>query len=184
MDMMATGVRTPVGIRIVAAVPVRLDALGTALRAVVERVQGTRSAVFESLGGEPRLELAPDPAALALHDVAPDLARSTADLLVSGGQIGEVERDGRRMRVRIAPDVNMPGMRPDTEPLRGPADQLRTATVRASSGGAPVPLAMLGRVGYVTEPAMIRTERGELVAYIYVDLTEGTDLSRYVEQAR
>jgi copper/silver efflux system protein len=184
MDMMATGVRTPVGIRIVAADAARLDALGTALRTVVTRVPGARGAVFESQGGEPRLTFEPDPGALALHDVDPVAARSTADLLISGGQIGDVERDGQRMRVRITPDVDMPGMRPGTEPLRGPADQLRAATVRASSGGPPVPLSILGRVGYAIEPAMLRTERGERVAYVYVDLSEGTDLASYVERAR
>jgi Cu(I)/Ag(I) efflux system membrane protein CusA/SilA len=184
MDMMATGVRTPVGIRVVAANPVRLDALGSALCGVVTRVPWTRSAAFESLGGEPWLEFEPDAAALALHSVDPHAARSMADLLVTGGQIGQLERDGRPMRVRIAPDVNMAAMTPDTEPLRGLADQLRAATVRASGGGPPVPLALVGRVGYVTKPAMLRTERGELVGYIYVDLTEGADLSSYIERAR
>lgn len=183
MDMMATGVRTPAGIRIIAANAARLDSVGTALRTMLARVPGTRSAVFESLGGEPRLEFWPDPAAMAQRNVDPALARSTADLLVTGGQIGDVKRDGRRLRVRIAPDVNMPSMTPGSEPLRGPADQVRAATVRAADGG-PVPLALVGRVGYATEPAMLRTERGELVAYIYIDLAEGADLSEYIERAQ
>jgi Cu(I)/Ag(I) efflux system membrane protein CusA/SilA len=185
MDMMATGVRTPVGIRVVATDPARLDSLGTALRAVVTRVPGTRSAVFESLGGEPWLEFDPDPAALALHHVDPVLARSTADLLLTGGQLGEVEQDGRRLRVRIAPDLNMPAMPgPAMERLRGPADQLREVTVRASGGGPPVPLALVGHPAYATRPAMLRTESGELVAYVYVDLSDGTDLAGYVERAQ
>jgi Cu(I)/Ag(I) efflux system membrane protein CusA/SilA len=61
MDMMSTGVRTPVGIRIVAADPTRLDALGAAVQKVAARVAGTRSAVFESLGGEPWLRFDADP---------------------------------------------------------------------------------------------------------------------------
>jgi copper/silver efflux system protein len=184
MDMMATGVRTPVGIRVVAADPARLDALGTSLRTMMARVPGTRSAVFESLGGQPWLTFQPDAAALARTHVDPALARATADLLIAGGQVGDLPNDGQRMRVRVAPDVNMPSMRPETEPLRGPADQLRDATVRASDGDPPVPLALLGRVGYAIEPAMLRTERGERVAYVYVDLDDGTDLQRYVESAR
>jgi copper/silver efflux system protein len=186
MDMMATGVRTPIGIRIVAADPTRLDALGTTLRTIVTRVPGNRSAVFESLGGEGWLDFDPDPEALALHRVDPALVRSTADLLLSGGQVGDLRLGGLRLRVRITPDVNMSSMMPGPamEPLRGPADQLREATVRASDGGPPVPLALVGRPRYVSKPAMIRTERGELVAYVYVDLTEGTDLAGYVERAR
>src|SRR5262249_10615243 len=61
MDMMATGVRTPVGVRIVAPDTARLGAVGASLRAIVSRVPGTRGAVFESLGGEPRLDFVPDP---------------------------------------------------------------------------------------------------------------------------
>jgi Cu(I)/Ag(I) efflux system membrane protein CusA/SilA len=185
MDMMATGVRTPLGIRVVATDPARLDALGTALRAVVARVPGTRSAAFESLGGEPWLHFEPDSEALAHHRVDGALAQGMADWLVTGGQVGEATLDGRRARVRVAADANMPGMPgPAMEPLRGPADQLREATVRASGGGPPVPLALLGRVGYAVAPAMIRTERGELVAYVHVDLAAGTDLESYVERAR
>src|SRR4029079_14085074 len=71
IDMMATGVRTPVGIRVVANTPARLGAVGVAhaarrlapvgaaVQAAVARVPGTRSAVYEGMGGEtrPRFEL-------------------------------------------------------------------------------------------------------------------------------
>lgn len=185
VDMMATGVRTPIGVRIVAADPARLDVLGTALRNVVARVPGTRSAAYESLGGEPRLGFEFDREALALHGVDPALARSTADLLVTGGQIGDVELEGRRMRLRIAPDVNMPSMPGmPAEPERGPADELRDVTVRASDGKTLVPLALVGRPKYGVVPAAVHTERGELAGYVHVDLAEGTDLMGYVDRAK
>ena len=184
MDMMATGVRTPVGVRIVADSAARLDALGTSVRAIVARLPDTRSAAFESLGGEPRLTFTPDAAAIARFHVDPDLARSTSELLVAGGQVGDAVIDGHRLRVRVTPDVDMPAMTPSPTPLRGPADQLRAATVRASSGGPPVPLALLGRVDYTSEPSMLRTERGEHVAYVYIDPTNSADISGYVDEAR
>jgi Cu(I)/Ag(I) efflux system membrane protein CusA/SilA len=186
MDMMATGVRTPVGVRIVAADPARLDALGTAVRAVLSRMPQTRGAVFESLGGEPWLDFEPDPGALARFHVDPEIARSMANLLVTGGQVGEVKEGGRPLRVRVAPDANMHamGMGPSAEPLRGPPDQLREATVRADGAGPPVPLGLLGRTRYVIEPAQIRTERGEMVGYVHVDLMEGLDVTSYVRLAR
>jgi Cu(I)/Ag(I) efflux system membrane protein CusA/SilA len=173
IDMMTTGVRTPVGIRVVAADPKRLEALGAAVRSAALAVPGTRSAVFESLGGETALAFAVDPAAVARTGVDPALAQATADLLVTGGQIGELALDGRRMRVRASPD----------ESERGAADVVRGATVRAAAAG-PVPLALLGHPTYVTRPATIRTERGELCAYVYVDLDAGTDLAGYVERAQ
>ncbi len=175
LDMMATGVRTPVGLRIVAADPARLDALGTAARAAVAAVPGTRSAVFEALGGETWLSFDLDAAGLARAQAGAARVEHVVDLLASGGQLGEMEVDGRRVRVRIRPEV------PDVRP-RGPADQLRELTVRA--GGQPVPLALLGRPAYVRRPAALRSERGELVAYVYVDLDEGVDIERYVQAAR
>jgi Cu(I)/Ag(I) efflux system membrane protein CusA/SilA len=186
MDMMATGVRTPVGIRVVASDPARLDALGTTLRALSARVPGTRSAVFESLGGEPWPEFVPDPAAMALHHVDPALVRSTAHLVTTGGQIADVMVDGRPSRVRVSADTFMPSMMAGEpgQPLRGLADQLREVTVRAEGGGPPIPLSLVGRVEYATRPAMIRSERGELVAYVYIDLTDESDVLGYVERAR
>ncbi|HLK39938.1 MAG TPA: efflux RND transporter permease subunit, partial [Polyangiaceae bacterium] len=185
MDMMATGVRTPVGVRVVASDPARLDAIGGEVRARLAKVPGTRSAAYESIGGEPRLELALDDAALEQYDVDPAEARSIVDLLSSGGLVRNVVSGGRAMRLRISPDVGMPSM--PGAPVaseRGPADLLRDATVRARGGGPPVPLSLLGRPAYLMRPSTIRTERGETVAYVYVDLEPGVDVAGYVVRAR
>ena len=189
LDMMATGVRTPVGIRIVSPDPARLDALGAAVRARVAAVYGAKSALYESLGGETWPTLEADPAELARYRVDPNVVRSTVDLLTTGGQIGEVEQDGRRLRVRLMPEP------PDVRP-RGLIDQLRAVTVRANGTpsrpagqpvslvGQPIPLALLGRAGYVRRPAALRTDHGELCAYVYVDLPPGADVQGFVERAR
>jgi Cu(I)/Ag(I) efflux system membrane protein CusA/SilA len=203
MDMMSTGgVRTPVGIRVVAANPVRLDAVGTALQKWAARLPGTRSAVFESLGGEPWLKFDADPASLALHKVDPALARSVADLVISGGQVGELSWEDKplqaRQPIRIAPFQAIHGheqvvprgkqryrfrVTPDMGMKREDADQLREVTVRSATG-QPVPLGLLGHPSYVTTPAAIRSENGELVAFVYVDLNPGTDVSSYVGAAQ
>ena len=177
MDMMATGVRTPVGVRIVAADRARLDALSAAVQTVVLDVPGTKSAVYESFGSETRLVFAPDEAATARFTVNPALVRSTAELLTTGGQVGEIELGGRRARVRLSLAASWPS---------NPEDLLREATVRSQGPGfgQPVPLAVLGRPSFVTEPSILRTERGELVTYIYVDLRNGTDVLAYVDRAR
>ncbi|HTA89606.1 MAG TPA: efflux RND transporter permease subunit [Polyangiaceae bacterium] len=203
MDMMSTGgVRTPVGIRIVAANPARLDAVGTAVQKWAAQLPHTKSAVFESLGGEPWLRFDLEPAALAKYHVDPALALSTADFVISGGQVSELTWHGPRgtefrpkrfvvehghhpgesslapdkqpYRLRVAPDMNM---------KRVDADQLREITVRSETGEV-VPLGLLGHPRYDTVPASIRTEDGELVAYVYVDPDSGTDVSSYVKEAQ
>jgi copper/silver efflux system protein len=177
MDMLATGVHTPVGIRIVAADSTRLEALGDELERLTTRLHGTKSAVFESIRAEPWPRFEPDPAALARHHVDPELAEDTAELVLSGGQLGELEWQGNPFRLRVAHDVHH-AMGKRT------ADHLRDVTVRSSDGsGQPVPLGLLGHPSFVPEPAMLRTERGELVAYVYVDLDESVDPKSYVERA-
>jgi Cu(I)/Ag(I) efflux system membrane protein CusA/SilA len=173
MDMMSTGIRTPVGIRIVAPDADRLAALGAAVRDVAARVPGTRSAVLEAEGGETWLQFVPDAAAMVQANVNPALVRSMADLLLTGGQVGEIARGGRPMRVRVDADLG----------LRGRLDRFRAVTIRAKGGASaqPVPLALLGRLGYETRPAVVRSDRGERTAYVYLDLDAGTDLAKYVD---
>ena len=205
MDMMSTGgVRTPVGIRLVASDPARLDAVGAALQKWTAALPGTRSAVFESLGGEPWLKFEPDAAALAEHGVDPALAEATADLVITGGQVGELSWQNTAFRTRHAkrfvpfdhsghghangeqPHGKQPyrfRVLPDMTMKREDADQLREVTVRGTNG-QPVPLGLVGHPTYVTAPAALRTENGELCAYVYVDLTPGTDVGSYVARAQ
>jgi Cu(I)/Ag(I) efflux system membrane protein CusA/SilA len=179
LDMTATGVRTPVGIRVVAPDLERLDALGTALQQMAMRIPGTRSAIFESLGGEPWPRFDADPAALKRHGVPPELVESTTHLMLTGAQVGDLNAGGQLYRVRVAPNGDESDMS-----HAGVVDRLRDVTVRAGGAGQPVPLALLGRASFVTTPAMIRTERGEQVAYVHVDLNEGTDVQNYVRSAQ
>jgi Cu(I)/Ag(I) efflux system membrane protein CusA/SilA len=182
MDMMSTGVRTPVGVRVVAADPARLDVLGAAVEAAVRKVPGTRSAVYEGLGGERRLGFELDAQALARWNVDPARVQAVADFVATGGAIGEIpaaEPNAKRpLPVRLnldAPWLHKP-----------PQDVLRDATVRAGRDGQgqPVPLAFLGRPKWVVAPAMLRSEHGELCGYVHVDLAEGTDLASYLSVAR
>jgi len=160
--------------------------------------------VFESLGGEPWLKFEPDPAALARHGVDPALAEATADLVITGGQVGELSWQNTAFRTRHPkrfvpfdhtghgrggeqpPHGRQPyrfRVLPDMSMKREDADQLREVTVRGANG-QPVPLGLVGHPTYVTAPAALRTENGELCAYIYVDLTPGTDVGSYVERAQ
>jgi copper/silver efflux system protein len=184
IDMMSTGVRTPAGVRIIADDPARLDELGAAVRAAVLRISGTTSAVYESLGGETRPIFEPDAEALARHHVDPALVRSTADLVLSGGQIGDTlqPEEGkapltRPLKVRLS--FSSPW------PPRPIEDLIREATVRGGpAADQPVPLGFLGRLRYVTVPAAVRAERGEMAGFVFVSLSDATDVGSYVERAR
>jgi Cu(I)/Ag(I) efflux system membrane protein CusA/SilA len=175
MDMLSTGVRTPIGVRIIAKDTARLAELCAAVRALAASVPGVRSAVCESLRDDSWLTYDPDPDALARYAVDPTLARDTADWMIAGGQLGEVEREGQRLRVQITPDVV----------ARSPADQLRGATIRGgeSSRAMRIPLGLLGRVTYQDHPASVRNEHGHLASYVHVDLARGVDPAHYTHAA-
>jgi copper/silver efflux system protein len=204
MDMMSTaGVRTPVGIRIVAASPERLEAVGTEVQRWVAQLPHARSAVFESLGGEPWLRLELDATAAEQHHVDPVLALSTADFVINGGQVDELTWHGaggtafrpKRFIIEhghhpgdsgIAPDRQQPyrlRVAPNMSMKPVDADLLREITVRSKTGQV-VPLGLIGHPVHATVPAMVRTENGEMVAYVYVDLDSGTDVATYVKTAR
>jgi Cu(I)/Ag(I) efflux system membrane protein CusA/SilA len=184
IDMMATGVRTPVGIRIVARDPARLAALGAVVADAARKVPPARSAFADDLGGETRLAFALDPAALARYEVDAERARRIADLVLTGGGLGQVKPDGqadadtgRRLSARLS--VDPPWLH------EHPQDLVREATVRAGRDGKgqPVPLGLLGRTKFEVVPAMLHAERGELSGYVYVDLADGADLDGYVARA-
>ncbi|HEY4997293.1 MAG TPA: efflux RND transporter permease subunit, partial [Solirubrobacteraceae bacterium] len=175
-DMMSTGFRTTVGIRIMSSERDRLAAVGRAAVAVAARVPGARSAVLESSDGEPRMAFDADADALRIHGADPSLVQATADLVIAGGHVGNVERGGRRVRVMVVPG---------SAGLRGQEDRLRDTTVRTGAApGQPIALALLGRPRFEDAPSVLRTENGERVAYVYVDLDDGVDPASYVDRAR
>ncbi len=188
MDMMTTGVRTAVGVRIVATDPARLDTLGAAVQTAAARVPGTKSANYESLGGEGRMTFEPDARAMERYGVDPELARSTARLILTGGRWEEARSAAAKGGATVGAD------RPRSVRLSLQApwhpkrleDVLRDATVRARAdrGGQPVALGLLGRPVLVSEPAVLRSEAGAPCAYVHIDLADGEDLSGYVERSR
>ncbi len=201
MDMMATGgVRTPIGIRIVAADPARLDAHrerpaevgGAPARYAERRVRVARRGAVAAVHARPgRPGAARRRSGAGPLDGRPGHQRRTGGGRgAAGGPTGPVDpvkllsfskmhhaaesRANQPERVRVVPDMRM---------VRQDADQLGQVTVHSASG-RPVPLALLGRPSYLTAPATLRTENGELVAYVYVDLAPGTDVASYVRDGQ
>ena len=144
IDMMSTGVRTPVGVRIVADDPARLDALGAAVRAAVRACPARRSAVYEGLGGETRLAVRAGSrqalarrarrsgATVARSDRRPRLRRRAASI---GRSVAREPGDAARRRTPRRRSRDRARCR-STAPVAGtkpPEDLLRDATVRAGA---------------------------------------------------
>ena len=180
LDMLATGIRTPVGIKVLGANLDAIERAGQAVEAVVRRVPGTRSALYErSLGGT-YLDIVPNRDALARYGLS---VEDVSDLLTRGigGEPVAVTVDGRQrfpISVRYAED------------FRSSPERLREALLPLPDRGKSSEPARLVRLGDIADvrvksgPPMLREEAGMLVGYVYVDIEPSHDIGTWVEQAR
>lgn len=173
IDMLSTGIRTPVGVKVMGTDLVEIDRLARQIEQVLKTVPGTSSAYAERTVGGYYLEIVPDRAALARYGVAiQDVHDTIATAL--GGQTVTTTVEGRQRFT-----VNMRYPRDLRDDPRGIA---RDVLVPLPAGGA-VPLGEVATLQPARGPTSIRTENGQLATYIYVDIRD-RDLGGYVADAK
>jgi Cu(I)/Ag(I) efflux system membrane protein CusA/SilA len=172
IDMLSTGMRTPVGVKVLGDDPEVIERVGEAVAAALRAVPGTRSVFAERPEGGLYLDIEPDREALARYGLSIDELHRTLMAAVGGENVGTLVEGRRRFPV----NVRYP------RELRDDPDLLGRVLV-ATSTGVQVPLHELAELRLVQGPAMLRTEDGFLAGYVYVDVT-GRDLGSYVEEAR
>jgi Cu(I)/Ag(I) efflux system membrane protein CusA/SilA len=173
IDMLSTGIRTPVGIKLFGPDLATLDSLSRKIEAAVRPVPGTTSAYAERVTGGHYLEIEPDRAALARYGLmVGDLQQTVAAAL--GGEQVTTTVEGRE---RYSVNIRYP------RELRGsPEDIAREVLVQGSNGPA-IPLGQIARVAVTQGPPMVRTENAQLVNYIYVDMHD-RDIGSFVADAQ
>jgi copper/silver efflux system protein len=199
VDMLTTGIRTPVGVKVFGDDLERIEEVGRSIEARLRGVEGTRS-VFadrETLGAY--VDFVPDRAALARYGLTVMDVMAQVETAI-GGMVVDQTIEGRQ---RFTINVRYPReLRTDMASLErvlvpvgagggmAPGGGAGMAGMGAgsgipSSGGAvtQVPLAQLGRFEVRSGPPMIKDENGSLVGYVFVD-TSDSDLGGYVERAR
>ncbi|MCG7363008.1 efflux RND transporter permease subunit [Roseomonas sp. ACRSG] len=172
-DMLSTGIRTPVGVKVYGPDLAGIDRLSREVEAAVRTVPGTTSAFAERVEGGYYLEIEPDRAALARHGLmVGDLQETIATAL--GGEPVTTTVEGR---ARYTVNVRYPrGLRSDPQ---GIAAQVLVQNTQ----GAAIPLGQLAAVSLKRGPPTIRTENAQLVNYVYVDM-HGRDVGGYVADAQ
>ncbi len=178
IDMLATGIRTPIGIKVFGKDLVEMERIAREIETVVKDVRGTTSAYAERLTGGYYLDIEPDRAALARYGLA---VGELQDVIMTalGGEMVTLTVEGRE---RFGVIVRYPReLRSDPQAI---ATQVLVPTmVEAGQAPAMVPLGELARVKVNKGAPAIRTENALLSAYIYVDL-HGRDIGGYVTEAR
>ncbi len=171
-DMLSTGIRTPIGVKIFGADLKVVEEIGTHLEGILKEVPGTRSVYAERAAGGYFVDFDLKREALARYGLSVADAQA---IIVSaiGGETVTTTIEGRErygVSVRYARE------------LRDDLDALQRVLV-PTPRGQQIPLAQLADLRLVSGPAMIRNENGLLAGYVYVDMA-GRDVGRYVADAK
>jgi len=172
VDMLSTGVRTPVGIKIFGADLAEIQSIGERIEALLREVPGTRSVYAERTAGGSFVDIEPRRDELARYGLT---IQEVQDVIMSaiGGENISTTVEGRE---RYPVNVRYP------RELRDDLDRLRRVLVPLA-GGAQAPLGQLADIKLAHGPAMIRNENGFLAGYVFVDIA-GRDIGGYVEEAK
>ncbi|MCE1182375.1 MAG: efflux RND transporter permease subunit, partial [Rhodocyclales bacterium] len=173
IDMLATGIRTPIGIKVFGKDLGEMERLAREIEQVVKQVPGTTSAFAERITGGYYLNIEPDRPQLARYGVTiADLQGVIGQAL--GAEMLTMVVDGRE---RYSVNLRYP------RELRADPQQIAQQVLVPVMNGAMLPLGQLARVEIAQGVPAIRTENALLSAYIFVDIRD-RDIGSYVAEAR
>ncbi len=172
IDMLATGIKSPVGIKVAGPDLAVIERVGRDIEAAVRTVPGTASAFAERVSGGRYIEIVPDRARLARHGLSIADAQRIVSTAIGGENVGEVV-DGLQ---RFPINVRYP------RELRDSVDELRALPI-VSVRGETLTLGTIASVEITDGPPLIKSENARPNGWIYVDI-RGRDLGGYVAEAK
>jgi Cu(I)/Ag(I) efflux system membrane protein CusA/SilA len=173
IDMLSTGIRTPIGVKVIGTDLVEIDKLARQIEQVLKAVPGTSSAYAERGIGGYYLDMIPDREALARYGI---MVQDVQDAIGTalGGQTVTTTVEGRQ---RFSVNMRYP------RDLRDNPQAIANEVLVPMPGGGAVPLGEVAKVAPARGPTSIRTENGQLATYIYVDIRD-RDLGGYIADAQ
>jgi Cu(I)/Ag(I) efflux system membrane protein CusA/SilA len=172
LDMLATGIKTPVGIKIFGRDLEELDRIGREIEGLLPMVEGTNSVFAERVVGGRYLDISVDRAAAARYGMTTDDVQMAMMAAVGGMPAGTVIEGRERYGVLVRYPREL---RDDPERISN--------TLVATPAGAQVALGQLARIGVTRGPTLIKSENAYLNNVVYVDVRE-RDIGSYVADAR
>jgi Cu(I)/Ag(I) efflux system membrane protein CusA/SilA len=173
IDMLTTGVRTPVGIKIYGANIHEIERIGTEIESVLPPVFGTRSVFAERTSGGYFVDFDWKRDELARYGLSIDDAQMVVMSAIGGDTVTTTIEGRERYSVNVR----------YFRDYRSDLDRLRRVMVPAMDGRMQIPVSQLANVKLVSGPAMLRDENGLLAGYVYVDVA-GRDIGGYVTDAK
>jgi len=173
IDMLATGIRTPIGVKVFGTDLARMEAISRQVETVLKAVPGTSSAYAERVIGGYFLDIVPHRIALGRYGLSVGDVQN-AVVMAMGGETVTTMVEGRE---RYGVIIRYP------RDLRSDPQAISREVQVSTPSGASVPLGEVASIERKRGATSIRTENGELAVYIFVD-TVGRDLGGYVRDAR
>jgi Cu(I)/Ag(I) efflux system membrane protein CusA/SilA len=173
LDMLATGIKTPVGIKIFGPDLRTIEEIGARIEGLLPGVPGAASVFAERTMGGRYLEVVPDRAVAARYGLNMEEVQQLAMTAIGGMNVAtSIEgRERYSIHVRYAPE------------LRNDLARLRSVVLPVSDGSAQVPLGELADIRFAEGPPMIKSENGRLNGLVYVDV-RGRDIGTFVDEAK
>ena len=173
IDMLSTGIRTPVGVKIFGRDLLSLETLAREVEAALRKVPGTSSAYAERVNSGYFLEIIPDRDKIARYSLSmEDVQRTIAMAL--GAEVVTTTVEGRE---RYSVVLRYP------RDVRSDPEAIASEVLVSIPNGAAISLGDVADVKRTQGPTSIRTEDGQLVVYVFVDIRD-RDLGGYVAEAR
>jgi Cu(I)/Ag(I) efflux system membrane protein CusA/SilA len=172
LDMLATGIKTPVGIKIFGPDLAMLDRIGRQIEGILPAVPGTNTVFAERAVGGRYLDVVIDRAAASRYGMTADEVQMALATAVGGMDAGQVIDGRERFNVLVRYPREL---RDDPEKLG--------AVLVATPGGSQVALSQLARINIVKGPTLIKSENAYLDNIVYVDV-QGRDIGSYVHEAK
>ncbi|MDG4575452.1 MAG: CusA/CzcA family heavy metal efflux RND transporter [Defluviicoccus sp.] len=173
IDMLSTGIRTPIGIKVFGSDLEGIETLAREIEAVVRTVPGTTSAFAERVMGGYYLEIEPDRSALARYG----LKIGDVQEVIRTGLGAEAVTTTVEGRERYTVNIRYP------RAFRSSPQAIATDALVATPNAGTVPLGQVAKISLAKGPASIRTENAQLVVYIFVDFRD-RDIGGYVADAQ
>jgi len=175
VDMLTTGVRTPVGIKIMGADLDQVQRIGAQLETLLlENVPGSKSVFAERTAGGYFLDFTLKREELARYCITIEQANEVVMQAIGGENVTTTIEGRERYPVNIR----------YLRDYRSNLDKL-TRVLVMTPGGSQIPIGQIADIKLLSGPSMIRDENGRLSGYVYVDLdTSKLDIGSYVAQAK
>jgi Cu(I)/Ag(I) efflux system membrane protein CusA/SilA len=172
IDMLATGIKSPVGIKVTGPDLATLDRIGADIARVVKTVPGTSSAISDRILGGRYIDIRVDRLAAARYGLSIEDVQNTAAAAVGGMPVDEKLEGLARFPINI----RFP------RETRDSVEALRSLPI-VTAGGAIVPLGAVASVEVADGPVMVKSENARPSAWVYVDVRD-RDLVGFVDEAR